>query len=325
MGMEKFMSQYEEFCNKLGNKYKSDFESVCNDGEYNFKKALYTEMDIHQYIQAAAEQVFYYKLKKQLGTIIPDKNVNPENGTDVDLYYDGKPYNLRIEVKTPVLFENTKKYKDDINNGITIHGQQVNRYPEAMVSRKDMAVALSNVIKAFNGKAAERKMEDNKIKDYLEGAQSKMVNPDDNTINALLICTSSRELPMYFEYIVNPYTGLGGKEPYISKEVYSKIDVIILSNCVEGHLDKNLRFNVWDADKYVNFVIPNTFRKRDNIYISKLNYMKVLFNDNFCKYCALHDKYTIIDGTSLDDRIGMINYLTEEHIMFAPNDALRKY
>lgn len=319
------MTQYDDFCKKLGDKYKTDFESVCNDDEYNSKKALYAEMDIHQYIQAAAEQVFYYKLKNRLGTIIPDKNVNPENGTDVDLYYDGEPYNLRIEVKTPVLFENTEKYKDDIEKGITIHGQQVNRYPESMVARKDMAAALSDVTKAFNGKATERKMEDNKIKDYLEGAQGKMVDPDDNTINVLLICTSSSELPMYFDYIVNPYTGLGGKEPYIAKEVYSKVDMIVLSNCVEGHLDNNFTFNVWDADNYVNFVIPNTNRKLDIIYNAKLDYIRILFKDNFCKYIALHDKYTNIAGDRMDDRCGMINYLTIEHIVFAPNDKLRKY
>ena len=124
------MTQYDDFCKKLGDKYKTDFEYICTDDEYNSKKALFAEMDIHQYIQAAAEQVFYYKLKKQLGTIIPDQNVNPENGADVDLYYDGEPYNLRIEVKTPVLFENTEKYKDDIKNGITIYDQQVNRYSE---------------------------------------------------------------------------------------------------------------------------------------------------------------------------------------------------
>lgn len=319
------MTQYDDFCKKLGDKYKTDFESICTDDEYNSKKALFAEMDIHQYIQAAAEQVFYYKLKKQLGTIITDQNVNPENGTDVDLYYDGEPYNLRIEVKTPVLFENTEKYKDDIKNGITIHGQQVNRYPEPMVARKDMAAALSDVTKAFNGKATERKMEDNKIKDYLESAQGKMVDPDDNTINVLLICTSSSELPMYFDYILNPYTGLGGKEPYIAKEVYSKVDMIVLSNCVEGHLDKNFTFNVWNADNYVNFVIPNTNRKPDNIYNAKLNYIRLLFNDNFCKYLASYDKYTNIAGDRMNDRYGMINYLTKEHIMFAPNDKLRKY
>lgn len=319
------MSQYEEFCNRLGEKYKTDFEAVCNDAGYNSKKALFAEMDIHQYIQAAAEQVFYYKLKNQLGMIIPDKNVNPENGTDVDLYYDGEPYNLRIEVKTPVLFENTEKYKDDLKNGITIHGQQVNRYPESMISRKDMSAALSDATQAFNGKAAVRKMEDNKIKDYLEGAQGKMADPDDKTINVLLICTSSNELAMYFDYIVNPYSGLGGQEPYIAKEVYSKIDMIVLSNCVEGHLDNKFKFNVWNADNYVNFVIPNTARKFEGVYAAKLNYIRLLFKDNCCRYFASHDKYTLVDGDRLDDRFGMINYLTDNHIMFAPNYSLRKY
>lgn len=172
------MSQFTDFCVKLGNKYKEDYEAICDDEKYNKEKTLDENKDINQYIQAAAEQVFFYKLKRWMVTVNHDVNVNPVNGTDVDLFYDGTPFNLRIEVKTPVLFENTEKYQNDLDAGIIIHGEQDHLYPENIVPREHMMTALNDVTKAFGEIATVKKMDDNKIKDYLVSAQGKMIDSD---------------------------------------------------------------------------------------------------------------------------------------------------
>lgn len=319
------MSQYEEFCNRLGKKYLKNYQSICTDDEYNKIKTLDNTIDKNQYIQASAEQVFYYKLKKDYASIKHDQNVNSDNGTDVDLYYDGEPFNLRIEVKTPVLFENTDNYEEDLKNGITIHGEQNQRYPESVVTRLEMNEVLDEITDALGHQAAVKKMDDNKIKDYLISAQTKMIDSDEKTINVLLICLSSNDLTKYFNYIVNPYTGLASKEPYIEKEKYSKVDFIVLSNCVEGHLDKNYLFNVWKGDNYVNFVIPNMNKLSNENFKNKNCYLCKKFNDQFYCYNLERDKYITINGSRLDDRYGMINFLTDKFIQFAPNKDLRKY
>lgn len=57
----------------------------------------------------------------------------------------------------------------------------------------------------------------------------------------------------------------------------------------------------------------------------KIEYICKLFNDQHIKYIQNHEKYAKIDKTTYSDRLGMINFLTENFVQFASNNALRKY
>lgn len=320
------MSQFEDFCNKLGGKYKKDFETVCKDDSYNEEKCLNQSLNVHQYIQAASEQMFYYSLEKVCSPLGHDVKINPENGTDVDVSFDGAPFHLRVEIKTPELFENTDTYAKNKKAGIEMYGEQDHRYPEEIIKREDIEGQLESLTSAIGSKATIKRPRDNKIKDYLEGAQEKMVESDASTINILLICLDSDEMCSFFDYIVNPYSGLSGIRPYIPAEAYSKVDFIVLSNCVEAHLDKNFRFNVWDFNNYANFVIPNRNKMSEEGFKEKIPFVLSLFNDNFVKYTKDRKTYITVSGEIVNsDRFGVINYLAKNYIHFVPNKDQRKY
>ncbi len=83
-------------------------------------------------------------------------------------------------------------------------------------------------------------MDDNKLKDYLVGCNDKVIPSDESTINVLLICLDSSTMGSFLSYILNKYTGLFSNNPFVPAKEYEKVDYIILSNCVEAHLDSKL-------------------------------------------------------------------------------------
>lgn len=288
------MEEFEKFSKKLGKNYRQGFKSVCTDKAYNLEKTLKQGISEDQFIQAATEQMYYYWLKKKNeGITSHDKRVNAGNKKDVDICYDGSPYNLRIEVKTPVI--------DDIyspKDQSVLHGIMDHKYD---VLPRDVSPSYASFAETFNylnglinattsqhGKTAiTENLKDLKLKDYLSSANEKMIDSDNQTINILLVGLNTELLGSFSDYILNPYTGLFSQTPYIQSEVFQKIDFIVLSNCCEAHMDSHFGFNPWDADNYVHFAIPNLNKKGD---VKKEDYIALLFNDKVATFFAIKDK-----------------------------------
>ena len=166
-------------------------------------------------------------------------------------------------------------------------------------------------------------MDDNKLKDYLVGCNEKVISSDDSTINVLLICLDSSSMGAFLSYILNEYTGLFSNSPFVAKNAYEKVDYVMLSNCVEAHLDSNFKFNVWNAEKYINFVIPNYNKK---LIKEKKDLLNKIFNDSFDDYCKKRKELMCCDGDNLGDEFAFSNYLAEDsNICFCQNHEKRKY
>ena len=188
----KKISEFDIFCRKLGEKYRKDYYSICKNPDYNNSKTLNNKLSAQQYIQAASEQIYYYWLQRKLPTIDHDVKVNPPK--DVDLYFDGFPYNLRIEIKTQEIDEMKNSYDPN-----TIEIKQDHRYDndslEKSKSYNSFHQTASTLAEDINlstlitgKKAKEGKLNDLKLDTFLTSANSKMLLPDQKTINSLLIC-----------------------------------------------------------------------------------------------------------------------------------------
>ena len=183
------MSQFEEFCGKIGQTYKNDYFKICSDSEYNKAKTLDDKHNSPQkYIQAASEQIYYYWLKKKFPTLQHDIKVNSPK--DVDLYNGDNYFNIRIEVKTP---EIEKLNKDYDSNVITLKmDHRYDNFPKDISpSLNNFQIAMNEIMEQIKPHAAEigkkveiAKNEDLKLKTFLDKANEKMIRSDDKTINA---------------------------------------------------------------------------------------------------------------------------------------------
>lgn len=255
---------------------------------------------------------------KKFKNVCFDKKINSPK--DVDIYVGNSKYNLSIEVKTPkIQLENNE-------NQIVL--MQSHKYDTLPKNTSPSYVAFNSTIEQIlndinsntsihNKKAVKGKIDDLKIKDYLESANQKMLEINEDTINILLICLDTHNLLKFMNYIINPYTGLLSKNPIVSKEKYENIEYIVLSNCVEAHLDSNFKFNVWDANNYLNFVMCL------NKNCDKSNYVRNLFNDKFCDFASKADNYAV-DGAKIFE-LQFSSYIAENYKQFTLNPKERKY
>lgn len=320
---KKDCTQFDKVSKKMGCKYKKGFKKICVDHAYNQEKSLDSSLSIHQYIQAASEQIAYYHINKYYNPLFHDKRVNPSNQKDVDIVYYGEPFNLFIEVKTPEVYENTEDYKSDV---LTI--EQDHRYCETTVSRKDFENRKEQIRRHVNEiKSTEnKKMDDNKIGQYLRESNAKMVDSGENGINILLICLNSTDFFRFYDYITNMEQGLFGLEPYVKKEDYMNVDFIVLSNCVEAHLDKRFKFNPWEFSHYLNFVIPNEYKGEK--LIPKIDTIRNLFSDKHIEYINYRDNEfpkLYKDVPSNVTVLTLPQFIGDKYQMFSPNRNNRKY
>lgn len=325
--MENFTTQFDKFCNKLGEKYKNDYLLICDDNKYNNMKTLDQKLDSPQkYIQAASEQIYYYWLKKRCPKIQYDVKINPPK--DVDLYCDELDFNLRIEVKTPEIDKLDEKYDSNVIT-LKMDHRYDNLPKENSPSYKNFQDKMKEISEQLNIHSAETgkvvkigKNEDLKIKTFLDSANEKMNPSDDKTINSLLICLDTSKLGEYLNYIINEFCGCFSEDTYLNVKEYKNIDFLILSNCCEAHLDSKFNFNVWDAKNYFNFIIPLHIKETG---IAKCNFIANLFNDEFMKFLEGKDSKYNPKGLEGIFLLQYGEFISIEHPCFCPNINNRKY
>ena len=146
-----------------------------------------------------------------------------------------------------------------------------------------------------------------------------MIKSDSSTANILLICLDSGNFATFTNYIINEYTGLYTKTPYLHFKDYPNIDYIILTNCSEAHLDPKFNFNVWDAKKYINFVFPANLSE-----IDKNNKVAEIFDEK------VMDFFRYMNDISEDETFGilylkLLSFIEKEYPYFAVNKTKREY
>ena len=199
------------------------------------KLRIRTGYDRDQCLQGLSEMVFWLYAIKNSYTYEMDKKLKNQENTDVDIQLLKYGYKFNIEIKTP------KQVKED----------------------DDKVLGVNIPFRSFKNKDTQKK--------YLRSCQTKF-NYEANSINVLVISVSSQQMQDYWGYIYNPFTGIftedfknsfydkSGKD--VKHNDFDTVDVIYLTNIVEGHIRKIEGFDPWKLENYCGIFCINPFSVR---------------------------------------------------------------
>lgn len=271
-GMLSSAKSVDRFCNKLQlrNSYNRD-----------------------QCLQGLSEMMFWLYAIKMNYTFETDQRLCTNNNSDIDIQIVKGRYRFNIEVKTP----NQIKEVDKSTLKITIPFRSFERkeLQEKEMKKLTDEIILS-VISNSKGKYTAytyAKINDNKVIEYLRSCQTKFTYEPDS-INVMALSVPSQQMDNYWGYLYNPFTGIftdqfpgkffdkNGIE--VKHSDFDKVDVIYLTNIVEGHIRHLEDFDSWKLENYCSIFCINPFSqrtmKRSDIEVYE-KLLDILPNDTF--------------------------------------------
>jgi hypothetical protein len=222
--------------------------------KYRQNKLNIKNLSCNQRIQADAEimltkHFFDYENNVNIGmSIDTDVKVNPSSKKDVDIRLLRNGLEINIEVKTP---------EQDVIENRKLQGGLPHRYPDTIRAEENSDIKnIAQQIKLYSGMETQiQKTNDNKTKDYINGANAKFDIRNSNRVNALAIMGTSKQMGETLLHLMNPHTGLITSTPYDKTIDFSKTDYIILSNAVEGIVSgEKYDFEVNAFSNYVTLI-----------------------------------------------------------------------
>lgn len=243
----------EKFCNKLQLR-----------GSYNRDKCLQGISEMVFWVYAIRRN-YSFKIDKQLHT------KNEKNNSDVDIQIVKDGYTFNIEVKTP---NQVKKTDESILN-ITIPFRSFERKDiqdeEVRKINRDISQAIINNSQGRYTAYEQTKIDDNKVIEYLRSGQTKFTY-EPNSINVLALSVPSQQMDNYWGYLYNPFSGIftdqfsgkffDKKKNEIKHSEFDKVDVVLLTNIVEGHKRIVYEFDSWKLENYCSIFCINPFSQR---------------------------------------------------------------
>lgn len=262
-------------CNKL---------QLCDS--YNRDKCFQGISEIIFWIYAIRMN-YDFEIDKKLHT------KNEKNNSDVDIQISKNGHRFNIEVKTPT--QTQKSDESIINVNMPFRFSKSKNAQDRIMENINCEV-VKKIIDNSNGQfvaSEQHKNNDNKVIEYLRSGQTKFTY-DSNSINILALSIPSQEMNDYWGYLYNPYTGIftegfegifldKNNEP-IKHSDFDKVDVIYLTNIVEGHIRSIKDFDSWKLENYCSIFCFNPFSQRiknksDIEVCRELN--EILPNDTF--------------------------------------------
>lgn len=258
----------------------------------NFKRQMQLkgEFDLAKYLEGASEVIFqYYAIRKGLSHNL-EKRINRDNGTDVDIQICDGGFIYNIEIKTP-------KYEMTHNDNTTLNVNLSHRTMSKADVEKEKGIIekeLINPIIESKTNTFEKirytKIEDNKLLSFLRSAQEKFTYSDEKSINLLVVAIPSSKMQDYWGYLYNSHSGVftpnyDEELIGISKNEFDKVDNILLTNLVSGHIHTVDKYNSWHLENYCNILCRNPNNKRktsnqDKYYEAYKKLQDLLPNDN---------------------------------------------
>lgn len=273
----------DKFCNKLQLRGSYD-RNKCFQGLSEMMFWLYS-----------IRMNYNFEIDKQLHT----KSENNNSDIDIQILKDG--YRFNIEVKTPNQIDRTAESVLNIT------------FPFRVFDKKELQVEklgkvtgefAQKIIENSQGKytsSKQTKIDDNKVIEYLKSGQTKFTY-EEKCINVLALSVTSHQMNDYWGYLCNPYTGiftdqftgkfLDKNKKEVKHSDFDKVDVIYLTNIVEGHIRYFKDFDSWKLENYCSIFVTNPFSQRikncsDDEAYQKL--LELLPNDTL-KFIREHDR-----------------------------------
>ena len=214
---------------------------------------------------------------------------NSGNNSNVDIVLKHKGISFNFEVKSPEYAESEK--------GV-LSGGYANRFGDKQ-SNAFMLTEFNDMLAPNIGKAGykeikETPLSDNKVKDCLLSAQQKFSTPSETNFNILFICTTTAEMVMYWNYIVNEQSGFfnpvsdissflsTNKQPLTIKD-FNRVNAIILSNAIT--LNERRDSNAWDVAKAINIILSNPFAECNSV--GKFQTLSEIFPHKTCEFVKM--------------------------------------
>ena len=308
----------------LSSKHRIDFQNTCKDCDYNAKKELATATDFNVFNQNATEAMVYYFLKSRVdfSNVSYDVHLCKASGSDKNIDVAGILENrikIRIEVKTPVLEEPDGR----------IHGKIAFRAANNLEAKNALEESRDSVINSINNEtdseAVSDKLDDLKIKTYLENANEKFGSPSkDDEINILFVGSDTSTILNFIRYYTNPLTGVFSNDPYFKIDSFLNIDFIVFSNCSECHLDDGFTFNCWDLNNFLCFVLPLN-QRGNSIYNLKRMVVDSVFSSKLYELSAFQVESDKQNSYGLPIEFWSEVFVAENYPHFNCNIQNRKY
>lgn len=248
---------YLDFLNAM-NIFKDRLETKDYEGlikKLNFEK----EFDIYRYLQITSEiNVLYYILRNYSDDFIYEPMYNNGYNPECSFRYFNKTVN--VEVKCP----NMKRRNESEQRNTLKLG-----FLERTENHKELVKDITDILKPSIENTDYTDIEetyrmDNKLKDFLISAQSKFPESNDENFNVLVICLEIiGDLDEWYSYIFGG-TGVFTDRPFIEAAKYDRVDAILLTTPLCGHLRWEYYdyCDVWKLEETNNLLFINPDREK---------------------------------------------------------------
>lgn len=298
----------DKFCNKLQlrNSYN---KNKCFQGLSEMMFWLYS-----------IRMNYDFEIDKQLHI----KSENNNSDIDIQILKDG--YCFNIEVKTPNQIEKTGESVLNITIPFRVFDRKELQDEKLGKVTDNLAQEIIGNSHRKYTASKQTKIDDNKVIEYLKSGQTKFTH-EEKSINVLALSVTSHQMSDYWGYLYNPYTGIftdqfAGKffdknRNEVKHSDFDKVDVIYLTNIVEGHLRCLKDFDSWKLENYCSILFINPFsqrtRKRSDFEAYR-KLLEILPNDTL-KFKNEHDKRNKqLEKTGIPiDPIFFFEYLHENY------------
>ena len=209
-----------------------------------------SQFSADQFLQAGAELSVAHHIKS-LGvkSFETEKHVNPNNNTDVDVFFQLDALNIAIEVKCPV---ELPPPKDAL---IFKTAGRIPAYNETFTNLKN------SIVEVHHDKTVElAKNKDNTMKDFLLSAQDKFSpNSGFDDLNLLLVAGGYfSQMQDWWSYLYST-EGLFTDQSFWPAEQYGLVDVVLLTNLKYWHSEAR---HLHDWTLQHTFILPCINPKR---------------------------------------------------------------
>lgn len=249
------------------------------------KLQLLSSYDRNKCFQGLSEMIFWLYAIRMNYIFETDKQLHEDNNSDIDIQIIKDGYRFNVEIKTPNQIEKTEE--SILNITIPFRSFEKRDMQEKEVQKVNREITQA-IISNSQGKYTsyeQTKINDNKVIEYLKSCQTKFTYEPDS-INVLALSVPSQQMNNYWGYLYNPFTGIF-TDQFVGKffdknsiEVkhsdFDKVDVIYLTNTVEGHIRCIKDFDSWKLENYCSIFCINPFSQRTRRHSDIKVYEKLL-------------------------------------------------
>lgn len=248
-------------------RYYTDFIEAMAVLEENLTKKEYRnllkkfqfdkEYDNQKYLQIVSElNVLYYVLRFHNNSFRYEPKYN--NGYNPECSFEFKNININIEVKCPNM---EKRIASEERNTLKIFSAE--RVPDHKLMVNEISKLIEpNVERSGYIGVEETFRMDNKLKDFLKGAQDKFPVSTDLNFNVLIISLEIiPDMDEWYSYIFGE-TGVYTQNSFV-EENYENVDAILLTIPVDGHARwcHYGEINVWKLEETISLLFLNPDRQ----------------------------------------------------------------